>query len=260
MTKGLLALGMSCLMAGGSSDTNARADAESASQKAIEVKAQPMPTFPSKLLSKGIHTGSVVVALSVDELGYLTDWLVLEATDREFALAVAEVIDYWTFEPAKRGGIPFYTEQMLPIYFSDAGGQGRKRTKGRFSISDFFQDVPSMSPAMRYRLNPIVFANASELDEAPTLLFGVEPRIPAAEQASCSGEEAVFEFYVDQEGNVRMPTLLEKGEGVSPLVTSAAQYALEQWRFEPLTKAGQPVVTKLRQRFIFNPSYAQFGR
>jgi TonB family protein len=61
----------------------------------------------------------------------------------------------------------------------------------------------------------------------------------------------VVDFYVDQDGRIRMPVIMS---ATHDFLAQAAVDALNQWRFKPPTLAGQPVAVRVEQEFVFSPS------
>ena len=57
-----------------------------------------------------------------------------------------------------------------------------------------------------------------------------------------------LDFYIDGEGRVRLPAA---DLGTHPSFARAAVEALDQWRFEPPTSEGRPVVVRAIQTFNF---------
>jgi TonB family protein len=59
------------------------------------------------------------------------------------------------------------------------------------------------------------------------------------------------EFYIDEQGNVRMAAVPRTSAGDA--YAAAAVAAVEQWRFEPPLRRGQPVLVLAQQEFNFRP-------
>jgi TonB family protein len=60
-----------------------------------------------------------------------------------------------------------------------------------------------------------------------------------------------IDFYIDETGTVRMPAVSIKDDSE---LTALAVMALRQWKFEPPTRNGRPVLVKATQVFNFGPS------
>jgi len=68
-----------------------------------------------------------------------------------------------------------------------------------------------------------------------------------------TNQQAVFELFIDENGNVRMPTLRdnERSERIDEQLLVIAQDALLQWKFEPPRRRGKPVVVSVAQPIHF---------
>jgi TonB family protein len=87
-----------------------------------------------------------------------------------------------------------------------------------------------------------------DLDRIPLLLNAVTPRY--AIEARDQGVRGTVEvqFFIDEKGTVRMPAVLQADR------LDLAQMALEavrQWKFEPPTHKGNPVMISAVQHFEF---------
>ena len=57
-----------------------------------------------------------------------------------------------------------------------------------------------------------------------------------------------MKFYVDGEGRVRLPQVLAAS---TPEFGEAAKAAVSQWRYEPLSERGRPIVATDQWEFQF---------
>jgi len=100
-----------------------------------------------------------------------------------------------------------------------------------------------------------VFA-PSEVDAKPVLVTRVAPTYPAGELRSKIGAVVTVSFVVDEEGRV-MAALVEPDQdepAADPAFESAALAAVEQWRFKPGLKRGEPVKVAWRVPIEFRPA------
>jgi len=68
------------------------------------------------------------------------------------------------------------------------------------------------------------------------------------------GGKVSVEFYIDETGRVRMPSVdLETNEAYEDLSATAIA-AVGQWQFEPPTVKGRPVLVVAHQDFTFQPA------
>ena len=87
-----------------------------------------------------------------------------------------------------------------------------------------------------------------ELDRIPTPIFTVSPIYPRELADKGVKGRVVITFYIDETGTVRMPA--GSVDDDSRLI-SLAIAALRQWRFEPPTRSGKPVLVAAEQTFNF---------
>ena len=221
--------------------------------RGIQAVAKPEPAFPVSLVQRGILTGQAVVVVSIDATGRLSDWLVIESSDRAFIKSISEVIEDWRFEPAYEDGVAFDCVQAIPMFFEarivENGGSGAQTNR---TMSHFLKPQIEHLPPVTGRSRPLKFAGIDELDAFPELVARAKPEMPKEVFERSLGSEARFEFYIDIKGRVRMPHLVAADGNADPFALVAAQVALEDWRFKPLTSKGKKVVFKAAQTIRFS--------
>lgn len=202
------------------------------------------PVFPQALIEEGYSEGVVKIVFEVDYAGELRDWLVTEATHPDFVESVAKVIDSWRFSPPHVNGENRSIVSRMRIDYKSSG-----------NVLSF--DLPSGLLTRRhneivgYRANELKLASVRELDAVPRPLRKIKPIVPAEVIEKHDGSRAMFTFFVDETGKVRIPALQEVDGSPEPGMLLAAQDALSQWSFEPPTRKSQPVSVKLSQSFVF---------
>jgi TonB family protein len=77
----------------------------------------------------------------------------------------------------------------------------------------------------------------------------VTPSIPDGVLAPGETRVVTVEFYIDQEGKVRVPAVAR--EDADDRLATVAVAAVEQWRFEPPMRDKQPVLVLAQQDFRF---------
>ncbi|MCX6951979.1 MAG: energy transducer TonB [Verrucomicrobia bacterium] len=92
-----------------------------------------------------------------------------------------------------------------------------------------------------------------ELDRIPVPLQAVSPRYPEELARLGAVGEITVDFYIDERGAVRMPYVSSHAQ---PLLARLAVDAVRQWKFEPPTRRGQPVLVHVRQLFRFTGKVA----
>jgi TonB family protein len=90
---------------------------------------------------------------------------------------------------------------------------------------------------------------ADQLDSSPVKLSGSAPKYPVnAAKEGVRGKVHV-RFYIDMNGDVRMPAIASAGE--HPYLAEQAVFAIRQWKFAPPTCKGRPVLVAAAQEFDF---------
>jgi len=200
----------------------------------------PMPLFPNSLKLSGVTEGRAVIAVSVDREGRVKDHLVLAYTDPRFARASTDVLREWRFVPARLEGEP------VPVQFEltfDYTLEGAVITSG--IVDHFLYDHFRNNGANGLAYRP---ANATRVDHAPVRIGGASPRY--ALEAARVGVRGVVtvRFYIDEQGNVRLPAATGPADAY---LTEQAITAVRDWKFEPVTSRGQPVLVTAQQEFNF---------
>ena len=211
----------------------------------LHFKVIKEPVFPLTLKSKGMNEGSVTVLLEIDYLGELRDWLVTEASHKDFGRAVDDVVGSWKFEPPMWNGKPISIVSAIEIRFKASGNVVSLDITN--SIAEIYTGIGASS------FDSIKVADFDDLDEFPELVKVVKPVVPKKLLGKNGRKQklGVFRFFIDTEGRVRLAHV-DRVEGkVDIRLLEAAQDALEQWRFEPPTVRGRPVIVEVAQPFTF---------
>jgi hypothetical protein len=210
-----------------------------------KIKMTRLPVFPDSLIKLGITRGRVQLVIVISDEGSLVDWLATEATHREFANSIAEVIETWDFEGARSLNEPRGEAFQLSIDFT--AESTARMTAGPYDMSDHV-----FGPEETYGSEAIRLATPSELDGMPAPMKSVIPNIPS-EILGDNPKEAVFEFYINTDGSVHIPLLKSTETDLDERILLAAQNALWDWEFFPPTAKGKPVVVKASLPLVFSP-------
>jgi TonB family protein len=217
----------------------AQTDAKATDQTLLQIIQTDVLGFPSLLSDSLVMTGDATVAIRVERDGRLADCLVTGYSRKEFADTAVAALKAWRFDPPRVNGVPWSSVQEVHFDFSRTGvvvsysgldiimGQVDEMAKGRYV----------------YRTRTL-----RELDRIPTPVHVVPPVSPALSGGEKKRTVAV-EFYIDEEGRVRLPTVTRADVG-SPCAASALD-AVKQWRFEPPLYRGRPTLVFVRQEFNF---------
>lgn len=203
----------------------------------LQINQTEPAEFPNTALMDGIHTGKVRLIVSVDAEGRLVDHLVVAYTNKVFVGSAVRAVKAWTYEPARvRGRARASRVDLVFAFKADLVVMVQN------SAQNFMKDIF----AERYEFSPSLLR---DLDHIPTPVHVVSPTIPNGLLAE--GEERVVtvEFYIDQEGKVRIPAVSR--EDADDRMAAVAVTAVEQWRFEPPVRKGAPVLVLAQQDFHF---------
>lgn len=209
----------------------------------LVIKVTNDPQFPLGLKNRGIFEGSVRVLLVVNSNDVLEDWIVVEATHKDFAKEVDQVIGDWHFIAPKENGIAMGTTQFINIEFTVEGFM--LMTSDVSTTLSLMYNLPEFMDSEQVRV-----VSARELDQTPVPVYVEEPVIPSVLLSEDGPRSAIFEFYIDVKGAVHVPLLrgdIEMDERALRIV----QNSLMKWQFDPVTLNGRPVIVKAAQPFKF---------
>jgi len=207
--------------------------------ESIGVEVTMEPQIPAALMMSGLRDGRVIVAIDIDAEGKLADWLVLAASHRELIRPCVVALQNWAYRPARYDGVPVLAQLQLSIDISQKGA-----VISRTAVETLADMVERIGPRRSdYQVCP-----ASEIDRQPAALFTVAPRYAADAQKQGVKGRIKVHFYIDEKGTVRMPAVPADAE---PYLSSMAIKALREWRFEPATRRGKPVLVAAAQEFAF---------
>lgn len=212
--------------------------AAEAGDAGIAIHQSSVLVYPPMMLYNAIYYGEARVVISVDENGKLTDCLVTGYTNEAFAEAAVGALKRWNYESARANGRARASRADVLFIFRDRGVivQNLPGALEQHRIFGALQD--------RYTFKP---CKLGELDRIPNPIHVVPPVA-----ARYSGSHSVMvEFYIDDEGKVRMPAVAR--ESADDVYAAAAVSAVEQWRFEPPLRKGRPVLVYAQQEFNFLP-------
>ncbi len=209
----------------------------------VRIEKTVEPRFPNALAFATINSGEARVVICVDASGRLTDLLVSGYTDKAFADEAVRALRQWTYTPASRNGEPIGVRLELRFDFS---APGRVVSMMAMEAADVL--VRSFVPTtMVTRI-----CQPGELDRPVAAVQTVEPPHPGlVPGAPTQTGSTVIDFYVDENGQARMPVVVR---ATHEDYAQAAVSALNQWRFAPPTRHGQPVAVRVQQEFIFPSS------
>jgi TonB family protein len=208
------------------------------------IQTEPV-IYPRRASDMGIVSGEARIAVQIDEKGQMADHLVVGYSHEAFAEAAIAAIKKWRFEPARLQGQPRGAITELSFSFESKG----------LIVVDL--SVSSYVQLRDYSLRPGAYAygvrRLRELDRIPTPTAVVRPAYPIEPSQPPRAANVVVNFYIDEKGKVRMPTVSRETSQSDEIFAVTAVEAVSQWQFEPPTSGGKPVLVVARQEFNFRP-------
>jgi TonB family protein len=207
----------------------------------LKVKEFHAPAFPLPLLLRGVITGKVEAVVSIDPDGRAVDNLVVAYTQPELARSALELLKNCVFDPVLIDGEPAAVRAKVFLTF-DAQGVVVSLT-----ATETLDNIIERLHGERTHNH---VGKIAELDRAPVVTKTVQPRYPAKLADRNISGRATIDFFVDENGKVRMPTRVRSDHDE---FAQASADALMEWQFTPLTRNGQPVIVEMKQEFVFTP-------
>lgn len=218
----------------------AQLPATPASLQALKVQSGELPVFPQEMLQMGVREGEVRVAFSVDHTGKVEDILAVAYTHPEFARASVATLRKWKFEPARFNGQPIGAATEVTVRF-EVQGTVVVSLSLLEAVSTRLQQLTGGVDAYRPR-------TLQEIDRLPTPISAPSPAFPARIAESGAPARVRVSFYIDETGAVRLPSVNASDD---PELGAVAIEALRNWKFEPPTCKGRPVLVRAVQEFDF---------
>jgi TonB family protein len=202
-----------------------------------------LPAFPQKVLSQGLKSGQVRIAVQIDADGKLTDYLVTAYSHPAFVDGAVASVRKWRYEPARIHGSPRSAKAEYTFNYE---------AEGVVVVDMSIQTIPEL---LRMTIAPnsqaFTARTLGQLDRTPTPTKIVKPVYPRTLARSSKGGRVTVEFYIDEQGHVRIPSVDRQTIEANEELAAAAITAVEQWQFEPPLLKGRPVLTLAEQDFNF---------
>ncbi|HVW20993.1 MAG TPA: energy transducer TonB [Opitutaceae bacterium] len=216
-------------------------DVDFQSAKVIETV---QPEFPEPLYDLFREGGRATVEISLDERGRLVDWLPVSYNDSRFADLAVAALKQWRYQPARWHGQPVAVTIPLTFDFELRGVviNGTRTSWAEAYFNSLFHERISYYPHA-----------LGDLDRVPAAVHTVAPHYDQSLADRGVSGEVTVKFFVDEEGRVRMASVVGRPD---PALADLAIGAIDQWRFEPPTWHGRPVLAELTQVFRFRPAQA----
>jgi TonB family protein len=192
------------------------------------------PVYPYALLRDRIK-GSATVAFLVNSKGEVGQLVVTAASKPEFGLAVAAAIEAFQFTPGLKAGQPTNAGLKIEQEFDYSG----------FGNVDAGRGAALLSIEKKH---PEKILSAKKLDKPLQPLSRRPPVFPISLLGRLDRGSATAEVLIDEEGKVCLPRIVK---ATDPAFGYAAVQAVIDWRFEPPTVGGKPVVVRVQVPFEF---------
>lgn len=208
----------------------------------LEIVKTKNPIFPLALRQLGITEGYATFKIFINANSKLEDCLAIEASDVAIAREVERVLPSWLYFVPKLDGERIAIVTTITVTFENSGTVVYQTT-GSSILPNWLKIARGQDQFRVYSL--------SELDSIPEPIHVDKPEFHIDLLEDRDLINAVFEFYIDIEGNVRMPTLRAADDRVDERLLVIAQESLVKWKFNPPTVDRRPVVAKVAQPFRF---------
>ena len=207
----------------------------------IVVKRRIPPTYPNWAYTHGIGQGYAEVAFYVDELGELSDFLMIEYSHEVFADSLLKSVQGWEFQPAYKKGRPvksvcqayweFYPDRPIE---TNALFDTSKRMEGL--------DKPDFRK-LKYR-------KEAELDEKPRMLRFAEIVVPEGYRLADPKARSLTvrcNFFIDGNGQVALPVVEASSD---PALDYEVMEAFKRALFEPPIYKNKPTVAWMEKTYM----------
>ncbi len=197
-------------------------------------------SYPFSMFNIGIYEGWTKVYVGVDDQGNLLDALVIGYSHPDFGKSALEALHRWKFIPASINGKPSTSTVRINFTFNHTTTTTQIQTVGIVDIIE--------NNNVKFQRDHSLIYSLDKLDRIPTPIHIVPPEHPERDIRRYAGRKIEVDFFIDETGKVRLPTLIfpESKEIVERTIA-----AVKQWRFEPPTYEGKAVITSVRQEFVF---------
>jgi len=213
-----------------------RAAAQPAADSLCQVTREVEPTYPVREYRNGIVAGRARILLRIDPQGHLADALVVAYSQLGFAESALNAVKKWRFEPGRVGGQPAFGNLDVTFDFD----VNKPLANAVIGPRD---ETRTVAEAYQFGAVP-----ANQLDQPLATVATVAPAYPEEWARRGVKGRVVVEFYIDATGRVRLPGIVSADR---PELGWIAVPAVEQWRFAPPTRQGEPVLVRAQQVFQF---------
>jgi TonB family protein len=196
--------------------------------------------FPESLARIYPNGGEARLLVTIRADGELTEWLVTGYSAAPFKQEAVAALKELKFAPARLNGETITARTEIVLRFETRGMLISTSTPEEAYNSLARQ---ALEGHLVYRAFPV-----AALDRVPAALRTVTPRYPKELSDRGVAGSMTVDFYIDEDGVVRMPSVLEPEQFA---LGDLAVNALRQWKFESPVRGGKPVLAQAQQVFHF---------
>ncbi len=210
-----------------------------ATRTRLQFKQTVDPVMPLSLNHEGVTQGHAYVAIQVGADGVLNDMLLTGCSDSRLGQSALAALKEWKFTPATFEGEPIGVITEIRFFFES----------GAVLISITSADAMNQFMQHGSNTNAYALSTLKQLDRVPALTATAKPVYPTEWRERGVHGNVEVQFFVDESGTVRMPHVISADHMA---LADIASDAIRQWKFEPPTSLGKPVVIRTRQKFVFD--------
>lgn len=257
-----VALGAATALAGGNLPAGFQPLTESEYQAAGLSPNEPALKieYPGSAANRGIGEGTAVVSVAIDAQGKVTDYMLVDCSDKAFGVALLDWVKVMKFQPATYRGVAvpgrcevgYRFNYHSPssgehgFGFSAWGTSSGGLSTGALTMSQI--DISGKKLPQKPELAPVA---EKQLDQPLEFTDVALPKLPAGFTPSSGRPVKVFvSFYIDAEGKARLP---QAESAVAPELVDRALSAVRQWSFKPPVAGGKPALVLTARSVGFVP-------
>ncbi|HEY3755581.1 MAG TPA: TonB family protein [Opitutaceae bacterium] len=211
----------------------------------MRVDNEVVPVFPREMTLIGVRDGYALIAFGVTAEGKVDDSVPVAYSDRAFADVALGAIKGWTFHPLYIDGKPVASTSQVTFSFKTDGTVLVMLSGGSDDVEIARTKLPLLG---REKFQT---QNLRDLDAIPRPISAAAPNYPASYLKQGVSGTVRVDFFIDQNGAVRLPSV---DPSADQELAALAIAALQTWRFEPPTIGHRPVQVRASQLFRFGPS------
>lgn len=214
----------------------------------IQVRSSLDVMLPEEVRPLLLDQPHVRFLVTVDEEGRLVDHLAVEGTHQALLPRAEQAVSQARFEAAVAGGHPVLATVEVRVTFFDPEQRALQDGLATQPFGSTSSDAVSRRIyAGAEERHVFRQSEPAELD-APLAVTAGKLVVLADDQGHTATGRCVVDYFVDHHGLARIPRIVSADNDT---VARSALLTLQQLRFAPPTRAGQPTCVKVRQPFVY---------